>query len=386
VRRAAAALVAVAACGAPEPACPLAPGLDAAECAALPSMHAPAAPPPSPTNAHADDDAAARLGFRIFFDARFSRTHKQRCATCHEPAAFVDHKAVALGIAAGTRNAPTVLGVARRTRSFFWDGRADVLWAPPILAIENPIEMGSTRLEIAHTIAAYYAEPYAAIFGALPPLDDVTRFPAAGKPGDPAWDAMTAADQDAINRIAASTGKAIEAYLRKLATGPSAFDRWLDGDATALTDHQRDGLIAFVTGGCPTCHGGPLFTDDRFHDLGVPVLEGAAPDPGRAAAIEIERAQLFSPSGPYADVAQPPLMIADATPGDAGALRTPSLRDVVRTAPYMHNGRFLDLAAAIDFHAPIALSADDRDALIDFLGTLTGGYPDPPWNDWPDTP
>ena len=345
----------IAACGAPESACPLDPDLDAADCATVASMRLTDALPPSPTNAHADDDAAANLGFKIFYDARFSTTHKVRCASCHAPEThFDDARATATGIATGTRNAPSVLGVARRTRGFFWDGRADVLWAPPILAMENPLEMGMPRIEIARAVAAYYATQYTAVFGALPPVIDDTSDPAA------------------INRVAANVGKALEAYLRKLATGTSAFDRYLDGDRAALTPHQQRGLTVFVETGCADCHGGPLFTDDRYRDLGVPPWDGVAADPGRAAGIALERAQIFAPDGPYSD-APTPIAIPDPTAADVGAIRTPTLRNVAVTGPYMHNGRFASLADAIAFHA--TLEAPDLDAVVDFLGALTGSYP-----------
>jgi cytochrome c peroxidase len=358
-------IVGLAACGAAPSACPLDPDLDAAECASVAAMRLPAALPPSPTNAHADDDAAATLGFHIFYDARFSTTHKVRCASCHAPEThFDDAHATATGIAAGTRNAPSVLGVARRTRGFFWDGRADVLWAPPILAMENPIEMGMPRLEIVRVVATYHADAYTSVFGALPAVDG-------------------SADAAAIDRVAANVGKALEAYLRKLATGPSAFDRFLDGDRAALTPHQQRGLTVFVVAGCPACHGGPLFTDDAYRNLGVPAWDGAADDQGRAAGVALERAQVFSPGGAYSD-APTDVAIADPIAADVGAFRTPTLRNVAVTGPYMHNGRFASLADAIAFHA--TLDAPDLDAVVDFLGGLTGAYPEPPWNNWPDTP
>jgi cytochrome c peroxidase len=371
------------AAGAP---CSIDPGIDPVTCATLLQMALPASLPPSPTNAHADDYAAALMGFNIFFDARFSSTHTVRCATCHAPEThFDDLKPVAMGIDAGVRNSPTTLDVARNKRPFFWDGRADVLWAPPILAMENPLEMGLTRLELAHTVAAYYADSYAAVFGALP---DVSMLPAVGKPGDPSFDGMSAADQDVVNRLASNVGKSIEAYLRKLATGLSPFDRFLAGDATAMTPDQQLGMIVFVQAGCPSCHSGPLLTDGAFHNLGVPAAKGTAPDPGRFAGIALERAQILSPGSKYSDDPTP-LDIADATPVDLGAFRTPSLRNVALTAPYMHNGTFATLGDAVDFVlklTPQTLTPGDRAALLDFLTALNGDQPPAPWNNWPTTP
>ena len=308
-----------------------------------------------------------------------------------------------MGIARGPRNAPSTLNAAWQPR-FMWDGRADVLWAPPIGALENPLEMDFTRLEVAHAIASYMPDKYVAIFGALPPLDDAARFPARGKPGDAAFDAMAADDRDAVNRVAANVGKSLAAYLRKQASGASAFDRYLGGERDALTKHQQLGMLLFVEAGCANCHGGPQLTDGQFHNLGVADDGAAAPDRGRAAGIDLERAQLFAPDGPYADEARP-LTIAAATPADEGAFRTPTLRNIALSAPYLHNGSAATLDEVVAFHLrgggrgaggfagqvddrlqPNAMTDSDRAALVDFLTTLTGAPPKPPWNQWQDLP
>jgi cytochrome c peroxidase len=395
-RASAAALVAALAVGCSPP-CAIDAGLDGATCQAVSAMALPHALPDDPTNAKADDEAAAVLGFHIFFDARFSAPRNVHCATCHAPEShFDDGRPVAVGIATGTRNAPSTLNAAWQSR-FLWDGRADVLWAPPLGALENPLEMDFTRLEIAHAMAAYYADSYTAVFGALPPLDDSARFPARGKPGDAAFDQMAAADRDAIDRVAANVGKAIASYLRKQASRESAFDRFLSGDHSALTAKQELGMILFVQAGCARCHSGPQLTDGEFHNLGMP---GA--DRGRAAGVDLERAQIFSPDGAYSDHVEP-LTIAAATAADEGAFRTPSLRNVALTAPYMHDGSLATLDVVVALHLagggrngsvgqvdallqPYTLSASDQAALVDFLSSLNGAPPPPPWNDWQDKP
>jgi cytochrome c peroxidase len=386
--------------------CSIDPGIDAKTCSTLLDMQLADAIPASPTNAHADDYNAALMGFLIFFDARFSSTHTVRCQTCHAPETYFDDESpVATGVEGGVRNAPTVLNAAWMTRSFFWDGRVDVLWAPPIAAMENPKEMNLTRLELAHTIATYYSDQYQALYGTLPDLSDTTRFPPVGKPGDPAFDGMAPADQDAVNRLASNVGKSLEAYLRKLATGKSPFDRFLAGDKTQMTTRQELGMLLFVDNGCANCHSGPLLTDDKFHNLGVPATDGGVPDPGRSPAVAEEQTQMFSPSSEFADQPQAPLEIPDATPADLGAFRTPPLRNVALTDPYMHNGAFTSLSDAVQFHlqgggsgntgyvgtvdpllTPRTVSSDDLAAIVDFLSTLNGDYPAKPWNNWPDTP
>jgi cytochrome c peroxidase len=387
------------------PPCSIDPGIDAKTCSTLLEMRLPDALPASPTNSHADDYNAALMGFLIFFDARFSTTHNVRCETCHAPETyFDDEKPVATGIQTVTRNAPSVLNAAWMTRSFFWDGRADVLWAPPIIAMENPLEMNLTRLELAHAIATYYSTQYQAVFGTLPDLSDSTRFPPVGKPGDPAFDGMAPADQDAVNRLASNVGKSIEGYLRKLATGKSPFDRFIAGDKTAMTSRQELGMLLFVDNGCTNCHSGPLLTDGKFHNLGVPASDGGSPDPGRTPAVSEEQAQQFSPSSEFSDQPET-LSIPDATPADLGAFRTPPLRNVALTDPYMHNGSFTTLTDAVQFHlqgggsgkggymgtvdpllTPRTVSSDDVAAIVDFLSTLNGDYAPAPWNNWPDTP
>ena len=385
------------------PACDLDPSLTADECAALEGLAYRADLPPSPGNAKADDLGAAHLGFAIFFDARFSSNQQVRCATCHLPEShFDDAKTVSVGLSTVTRNSPTVLNAAKMTGFFFWDGRADSLWSQPLFAFENPKEMNFTRLEIAHRMATTFASQYTPVFGALPPLDDTTRFPPAGKPGDPAFDRMSAADKDAVNRIAANVGKAMEAYERHLAAGASAFDRFLGGDQSALTSTQRHGMILALRDGCFDCHGGRALTDEAFRNLGVPALAGTDPDRGRYDGIATLRANPFNLQGPYADGAPGVPGPADPTPADLGAFRTPTLRNVALSAPYGHNGGFAKLEDIVRFHLKgggrggagfvgdvdaklVAHDASDQDVadIVDFLGALNGDYPAAPWNNWP---
>src|SRR5690606_25857987 len=102
----------------------------------------------------------------------------------------------------GTRNSPSILTAAWVGPFVFWDGRADSLWSQPLFAFEHPDEMASSRLELAHVIGSdpEYTEDYTGVFGALPTLEDKSRFPAAGKPGDSTFESMTSEDQQAINR------------------------------------------------------------------------------------------------------------------------------------------------------------------------------------------
>jgi cytochrome c peroxidase len=364
----------------PVPKCDLDPALTEGECATVHAMALPAALPPARGNAKGDDTDAAALGFAVFFDARFSADETVRCATCHVPEdRFADGKPTSTGLSRVTRHAPTLLNAARM-HWIFWDGRADSVWSQPLFAIENPLEMGFTRLELAHAIALRYAPDYEKVFGTLPELGDAARFPAKGRPGDPAWDAMSASDRDAVNLVAANVGKALEAYVRKLAAGPSALERFLAGDGAALDTDQRAGLVRFVKNKCADCHGGSLLSDQKFHALGVPAWPGDPIDVGREGAYATLAASPFTASGRFWDG---PKEDVPTTPdaGDHGAFRTPSLRNLTRSGPWGHNGRFATLDDAIAFHGPI--SDSDRAAIVRFLEALDGTYPRPPWNDWP---
>ncbi|MBE2248982.1 MAG: hypothetical protein IAE78_05475 [Myxococcus sp.] len=359
--------------------CPTAPALTSVECASLSTLRLAPAVPASAGNRFADDEAAALLGFELFFDARLSRDGSVRCASCHIPERqFADARATSMGLERVDRNSPSIYGAAWH-RWQMWDGKADSLWSQPLLAFENEKEMDFTRLELAHRVAASYRARYEALFGALPALEDAARFPARGRPGLPAFDAMAQADRDAINLVAANVGKALEAYQRRLAFGPGRLERFVDGDARALTDAEREGLVVFSRKGCLGCHRGGLLSDDDFHAVGLV----DAPPRARAEALVVLRSSPFTSEGPFHDGEQAPLPAARAE--DEGAYRTPTLRNVARTGPWGHDGRFAELGAAVEAHVGgPPLSSTELSALLAFLGALDAGDPPLPWNGWPD--
>ena len=373
-----AALILTACSGAPP--CDPALALDQTDCGLVQAMRLPAELPPARGNAHADSYDAADLGFHLFFQADLG--HGVSCATCHDPTfTFTDHLPVSKGKAFGTRNAPTVLNAAR-LRVIFWDGRADSLWAQPLFAMENPLEMNATRLELAHFIAdnLKYRTPYESAFG---PMPDISRLPAAGKPGDASFDSLAPADRDNVNRIAANVGKAIEAYERKNTAGNAPIDRYLDGDHTAIIDPAKKGLGVFVRSGCAACHSGSMFTDEKFHALDFPLLDGGSPDPGAREGVLIAQNNVFNLSGPYADQdAGPTTSVLDVAGAVDGAFRTPSLRMVPETAPYGHNGVFATLHDLLLFHAS-SVTEEERGELLAFLQTLRGDLSPRPWDTWP---
>jgi cytochrome c peroxidase len=240
--------------------------------------------------------------------------------------------------------------------------------------------MATTRLAVAHFVASrsVYRAGYEAAFGAMP---DVSAWPAAGKPGDPAFDRLPADVKYEINRTYANVGKAFEAYMRKNASGASAFDAYLTGDPSQLTDPAKRGVQVFLEHGCASCHGGPMLTDEGFHDVGFPSMAGAAPDPGRTAGIPVLAANVFNESGPFSDpdTGAAPETIVPVAPG---AFRTPSLRNVARAGPYGHDGALPTLDDVMAIHAK-DLSKTERGEVIAFLQSLTGAIPPLPWSNWP---
>jgi cytochrome c peroxidase len=334
--------------------------------------HSPLGPPPAdPTDRVADNPRAAALGQKLFFDGGLSVSGAISCATCHQPArAFTDGRALAKGLAVGTRNAPTLLGAAEN-HWFFWDGRADALWSQVPYVIENPREFGSDRLHVAHAIDedASLRGAYEEIFGPMPLLADSARFPAHARPEDDktapaarAWYAMTTADRDAVDRVFTNVGKAIEAYERELTGGQSPFDLYVEGLKTGdrtklamLSPAAKRGLKLFVGAGhCDLCHSGPDFSDGEFHNIGLPVLPGEEEDTGRATGIAELRADPFNGIGRFSDdpaAAEDKLAYLPSPQSQVGAFKTPSLRNVALTAPYMHDGRFKTLRDVLEFYA-----------------------------------
>jgi cytochrome c peroxidase len=308
------------------------------------------APPPDPSNAKADDPLAATFGAALFSETRFSANQAIACATCHVAAkGYSDGLPTAKGIGATDRNAPSIT-LSSHARSEFWDGRADSLWSQAAGPVEAANEMGSTRLRVAHFLYDQKRSEYEAIFGSMPALSDASRFPPDGKPGDAAWEAMAGIDKDAIDRVFSNAAKAIAAHERTLRVQPNALDRYVAGDAAALTTGQKDGLRAFFDVGCAQCHHGPRLTDDAFHALRFPTgrVDGM-PDRGRIDAIAVLQSNEFGRSGPFSD--SKVAATYAAKPSMLGAFKTPTLRGLPLTAPYGHGGTYATLDEVIAVYA-----------------------------------
>lgn len=362
-----------------------------AELAAI-FRHSPMPPVPADrTDKVADDPKAARFGQFLFFDKKFSANGEVSCETCHQPArAFTDGRRLAKGLAIGTRHSPSILGAAYN-QWYFWDGRTDSQWSQALQPFENPREIGTDRLHVVHVVRDDVAlrRAYEKIFGSLPPLGNLARFPLHARPGTKAWVGMTAADRFAVDRAYSNLGKSIEAYERKLIVGNSAFDRYVAalkaanivGEAV-ISPAAKRGLKLFVgAGNCELCHSGPDFTDGQFHNLGLPLLASEVPDTGRAEGIRLVRSDPFNGAGAFSDdprgVAKDRLAFLPAPQTQIGAFKTPSLRNVARIAPHLHDGRFRSLAQVMNFYAKGKAASRGRlvgarEQTVDLIPHLTG--------------
>jgi cytochrome c peroxidase len=205
---------------------------------------------------------------------------------------------------------------------------------------------------------------------------------------------MTPDDKQLVNRAFTNFGKAVAAYERLLVDRSSAFDRYLDGDATALTDSAIRGAKLFVgRAACNECHAGPMLADGKFHNHGVPQTgpKVMAVDVGRQGGIEKLLADEFNAGSAYSDSPRSDILASlRASAGDLGAFKTPTLRNVSKTGPYMHTGGFASLwdvvawyndAAGTDGFAgtraaasavPLRLTREEIDDLVEFLRSLDG--------------
>jgi cytochrome c peroxidase len=282
-----------------------------------------------------------------------------------------------------------------------WDGRGDSLWGGNLLPLERSTSNNATRLQLAHVVFDHYQADYEAVFGPLPALSDQARFPATGMPGDAGFDAMAADDRDAVNQVFANIGKALAAYERRLiSTGfaPSAFDHMLAGDDEAMTPAAIRGARLFIgKAACDDCHRGAAFADQLFHNIGVP-QEGErafATDVGRYDAIARIKNSIFNRAGAFSD-APDDAHLRDLTerPRDIGAFKTPTLRNVAKTAPYMHDGVYGTLGEVVTHYnvggstgtyagtrevtiSPLLLDSDEVDDLVEFMRALDDGDPLP---------
>ena len=275
-----------------------------------------------------------RLGKRLFFDKKLSRSQVLSCATCHDPAqGFSNGSVVAKGVSGqqGSRNVPTLVNRIYG-KSQFWDGRVQTLESQVLMPLFNPHEMAMNENLLLQRLQTdpIYQKLFEEAFGTpIPTVDSIS--------------------------------KAIACFERTLLTGDSPFDQYeWEGQQAALSDSAARGLRLFRgKARCSTCHIGTNFTDEKFHNIGAGTGSGQI-DAGREAVTE--------------------------DPADLGKFKTPSLRNVELTAPYMHDGSLARLEDVIEFYdqggrpnpnldpemKPLELSNTEKSDLLAFLKSLTG--------------
>lgn len=274
-----------------------------------------------------------KLGRRLFRERLLSRDRSLACADCHQPKrAFTDGRAKAVGVYGrqGPRSVPTIINRAWG-ESFFWDGRIQTLEEQVVQPILAELEMDLTIEEAVERLRGKrrYRKGFRRVFGWEVNGEDLAR--------------------------------ALAAYVRTIQAGDSPYDRYLFGRKNALSQEARAGLRLFRgKANCSACHVGPTFSDEDFHNTGVAWPDGKLLDEGR-----------FTVTG---------------KPEDQGTFKTPTLREVARTAPYMHDGSLATLKDVIDFYddggrknpyldpeiRPLRLTKEEKTELLAFLKSLTG--------------
>lgn len=332
--------------------------------------------PSDPSNAVADEPRAAEFGQQLFFDTRLSATGVVSCASCHQPERnFTDGRQRGQAIGESARNTRSIVGAAW-SPWLYWDGRRDSPWSQALVPLEDPEEHGANRMQLARLLTEdlVYRAHYEALFGPLPDFSDRNRFPKSASPrGNPAqveaWQLMSSEDQRTVNRMFANIGKALAAFERLLVHDPSRFDAYvaavlandLEQQQESLTSREIRGLRLFIgKARCIECHNGPLLTNNEFHNTGMLPLPGELPDRGRIDGVREVATDPFNCLGEFSDDATrkcPELRFARTSAELLGAMRTPSVRNLPPTAPFMHKGQLTTLREVIEHYntAPLAL-------------------------------
>lgn len=319
----------------------------------------PVIPPDNPLTSE-----KVELGKRLYFDKRLSADGTVSCASCHDPTkGFADGRPVAVGIRnqAGARNSPTVL-YAGFSEVQFWDGRAPSLEEQAKQPLINPVEMGQPSHE--------------AVVKAVRSIPD---YP-------PQFQKAFGSPDVTIERIV----QAIAAFERTLAPFASPFDRFLAGEKDAISDSAKRGFQLFLgKARCVTCHefnaAFPFFTDNKFHNIGVAMKGNFEQLAREAQSIQAKGKEAEAVLSHKPGVEALGRWIVTREPKDIGAFKTPGLRNVALTAPYMHDGSLKTLEEVMEFYnkggepnpnldggmRPLGLTPEEIADLVEFMKSLT---------------
>ncbi|KUJ75394.1 hypothetical protein AVO42_08695 [Thiomicrospira sp. XS5] len=297
------------------------------------------------------DDELANLGKHLFFDPRLSKSGQISCASCHDPQlAWADGRRFAFGHdrAQGNRNTMSLFNIGL-FNEFFWDGRVSGLAKQALVPIENPIEMNAKLSEVLEKLnaTAFYQSAFQTVFPQEPHI------------------------------TAEMLGQALAGFEMTIRSRKTRFDRFVEGDYKQLSDQEIQGLHLFRTKGrCLNCHSGALFSDQKYHNTGLSYFGRKYQDLGRYEATQLE--------------------------ADKGKFKTPSLRNITLSSPYMHNGLFPHLRGVLNMYnhgmtvnkklkpgepavtsliRPLKLTRKELEALESFLEAISSessGYVSPP--------
>jgi cytochrome c peroxidase len=290
------------------------------------------------------------LGKKLFFDRRLSGDGTMSCATCHDPEkAFTDGLGISLSYPTtrNWRNAPTLINVAFQKYLFF-DGRALTLEDQALFPMQSAFEMNRNLDFVEEVIRSVpeYVDAFQKVFGGEPSRERIAM--------------------------------AIASFERTLTSANTPLDRHLRGDKKALSDEAKKGLVIFMgKGRCGECHYGVNLSDDCFHALNVPEDPDQQSD-SRIATTRRYVAKIFHYEEYRSLTEDPGRYLITKDNKDWKAFKTPTLREIVRTAPYMHNGIFQTLDDVIDFFdrgggkgnpvlKPLGLSSKEKNYLKTFL-------------------
>jgi len=372
--------------------------------------------PDAPDNRLADNEQAARLGRNLFFDTGLSANGEVACSTCHQPERyFTDGLPQSQALGTTRRNAPSI-PTSLHGPWQFWDGRADSLWAQALSPLEDLNEHGIDRTSAARYFVIEYREAYEGLFGDNADAERVRALTVSAspeQPGEPqqAWSDLSDADREAVNRVFAQLGKVIMAYERRLELEPARFDRFvaaLQNDAdddqlkALMNENEVNGMRLFMgKANCASCHNGPLFTNFEFHNIGAPEPDQKNVDMGRFEGVARLQDNAFTCLSDYSDASteqcEEMRFLKKQGPELVGAFKTPSLRNVNETAPYMQAGQLATLADVITHYnaptppfydreqhpsrphfdiLPLKLTVEEQEQLAAYLETLTSPIPE----------
>jgi cytochrome c peroxidase len=306
-------------------------------------------------------EAKVALGRLLFFDPRLSANSAISCASCHQPnQGWTDGLPLSFGYAGSVhwRNTPTVINSAFHPK-LDWDGKALRLDIQAQGAMKGAVAMNMDPVMVEERLRQIpeYVKRFDDVFG----------------PGGPWFE---------------DASRAIAIFQSTILSSNVPFDRFMEGDESALSESEKRGFKLFTTtAGCSACHRGRLFTDENFHGLGVPTPEQFSTDAIREITFKYQlRSRGVSEEVYRTATDDPGLYLVTKVDTDFGQFRTPMLRELGQTAPYMHNGAFATLEEVIEFYnsgggespnldpllRPLGLTEENKSDLMAFLMSLTG--------------